>query len=181
MTIEKCTVFCGSRDGNSPVYTQAARELGHAMAKEKLALIYGGGAGGMMGTLARTIVKAGGHVKGITTSFLEEQELRYKGLSDLEIVADMPTRKKALFELGDVYIILPGGFGTFDEFMEVLVNRQLNLHKKPIFILNTNHWADPLLALMEATIQQAFAPAEIHTFYTVVENVPALIKALKSL
>lgn len=150
------------------------------MAQAGLILVYGGGGTGIMGTLARAILDAGGHVKGITTSFLEEQELRYEGLADLTIVDDMPTRKKALFDLGETYIILPGGFGTFDEFTEVLVNRQLDLHEKPIFILNIKGWADPLLALVEASIQQGFAPEESHRFYSVINDVPSLIKALQT-
>lgn len=181
MNIQNCTVFCGSRNGVIHAYQQTATELGTAMAKNNLTLIYGGGGSGMMGTIANAVLKAGGHVKGITTSFLEEQELRYEGLTDLQIVNDMPTRKKALFEWGDVYIVLPGGFGTFDEFMEVLVNRQLGFHKKPILILNTSQWADPLLALLEATIQQGFADADIASFYSVVADVPSLMKILKTL
>ncbi|QHI95999.1 TIGR00730 family Rossman fold protein [Aristophania vespae] len=178
MKIKNCTVFCGSRDGFDPIFSQTAIELGKALAQADITLIFGGGATGLMGKVANGALQAGGQVEGYITDFLEEREHRHGGLTKLEVLSDMPARKERLFTLGDAYIILPGGFGTFDEFTEVLVNRQLALHNKPIIILNIAHWADALLQLLNVTIEQGFAETESHNFYQVVEDVPSAIKAL---
>lgn len=178
MTLKNCTVFCGSRSGLSAHYTQEARALGEALAAHQFTLIYGGGQTGLMGSVADATLIAGGHVKGIIPRFLEAREVLHEGVTDLNVTEDMPSRKAKLFDLADAYIILPGGFGTLDEFAEVLVNRQLGLHDKPIVILNTDGWADPLLALLHASVEQGFAEADSHQLYTVVTTVPEVIKAL---
>lgn len=178
MTLKNCTVFCGSRSGNSPHYTEEARALGKALAIHRFTLVYGGGQTGLMGSVADASLKAGGNVKGIIPSFLEAREVLHEGVTDLDVTEDMPSRKAKLFDLADAYIILPGGFGTLDEFAEVLVNRQLGLHNKPIIILNTDGWADPLLALLQASIDQGFAEADSHHLYRVVTTVPDVIAAL---
>lgn len=180
MPLHTCSVFCGSRSGNSSRYTQDARALGKAFARQNIILVYGGGQTGLMGDVADAALAAGGHVKGIIPSFLEAREILHEGVTDLEITEDMPSRKEKLFNLADAYVILPGGFGTFDEFFEILVNRQLNLHDKPIIILNTEHWADPLINFLDASIAQGFAEPNAHDFYKVVETVPAVMTCLTS-
>lgn len=179
MSLKTCSVFCGSRSGHSPRYTEVARALGEALAHNGLTLVYGGGQAGLMGSVADATLKAGGPVKGIIPSFLEAREVLHAGVTDLDVTEDMPSRKAKLFDLADAYIILPGGFGTLDEFAEVLVNKQLGLHNKPIIILNVEEWANPLLATLQASITQGFAEDHAQQFYSVVESVPAAIELLK--
>ncbi|MBE1724088.1 MULTISPECIES: LOG family protein [Acetobacteraceae] len=179
MTIRSCSVFCGSRPGHDPAHMQVARALGTALGEAGLTLVYGGGTAGLMGAVADATLLAGGTVKGIIPRFLEAQEILHEGVTDLEVTEDMPSRKARLFEEADAYVILPGGFGTFDEFMEVLVNRQLGLSQRPIIILNTNGWADPLIALLQATQAQGFADAGAETLYEVVTDVPSVMRRLK--
>ncbi|MXV44981.1 TIGR00730 family Rossman fold protein [Saccharibacter sp. 17.LH.SD] len=180
MTIQSCSVFCGSRSGYSARYTEDARSLGTALAQNNITLIYGGGQAGLMGSVADATLQAGGNVKGIIPSFLEARELLHEGVTDLEITEDMPSRKAKLFDLADAYIILPGGFGTFDEFSEILVNRQLGLHDKPIIILNTDRWAISLIETLDTAIKQGFAEKHAHDFYHVAPDVSSLIKQLNN-
>ncbi len=180
MTIRYCSVFCGSRPGHDPAHMQTAQSLGTALGHAGITLVYGGGKAGLMGAVADATLNAGGLVKGIIPRFLEAREVLHEGVTDLEVTEDMPTRKAKLFEIADAYIILPGGFGTFDEFSEVLVNRQLGLSQRPIIILNINGWADPLITMLNATLEQGFADEGAQTLYEVVEDVPSVIRRLKA-
>ena len=179
MTIRCCSVFCGSRTGHDPAYMQAARALGTALGNAGITLVYGGGKAGLMGAVADATLQAGGTVKGVIPRFLEAREILHEGVTDLEITEDMPARKARLFDMADAYIVLPGGFGTFDEFSEVLVNRQLGLSRRPIIILNTRGWADPLIALLDATRQQGFADEGAQTLYEIVDDVAGVIRRLQ--
>ncbi len=180
MIPRSCSVFCGSRPGHNPAHMQTARALGTALGEAGIMLVYGGGKAGLMGAVADATLRAGGTVKGIIPRFLEARETLHEGVTDLEVTEDMPSRKARLFEEADAYIILPGGFGTFDEFMEVLVNRQLGLSQRPIIILNTDGWAGPLLALLTATQEQGFADEGAQALYEVVNNVTDVILRLKA-
>lgn len=180
MTIRYCSVFCGSRPGHDPAYMEAARALGMALGHAGITLIYGGGRAGLMGAVADATLQAGGTVKGIIPRFLEAREILHEGVTDLEITEDMPSRKARLFEAADAYVILPGGFGTFDEFSEVLVNRQLALSQRPIIILNTGGWASPLIAMLNATVEQGFADEGAQRLYDVVDDVSGVIRRLKA-
>lgn len=180
MTIRYCAVFCGSRPGHDPAYMQTARTLGTALGKAGITLVYGGGKAGLMGAVADAALQAGGAVKGIIPRFLEAREILHEGVTDLEVTEDMPSRKAKLFDIADTYIILPGGFGTFDEFSEVLVNRQLGLSQRPIIILNTQGWANPLIAMLDATLEQGFADEGAQTLYDIVDDVPDVIQRLKA-
>ena len=137
MNIRSVAVFCGSQKGNNPLFEQHAKELGKLIALLKLKLIYGGANKGLMGVLADAVLANDGKVMGIIPELLIEWELQHKGLTELAIVPDMHTRKRMLYERSDAAIILPGGFGTMDEFFEMLTWNQLKIHSKKIYILNS--------------------------------------------
>ena len=146
MQIRSVAVFCGSKNGNNPLFARHAVELGKYIGLLKLKLIYGGGSTGLMGLIADTALAEGVDVMGIIPELLTEWEHHHKGLSQLAIVADMHTRKKMIYERCDAAIILPGGFGTLDEFFEMLTWNQLKIHNKKIYLLNSGGFYNHLLA-----------------------------------
>ncbi len=145
MKINSLAVFCGAKIGKNIIYSQHAAELGELMAKNDITLIYGGGNKGIMGTIANAIMKNGGNVTGIIPKLLLEWEQQHKGITKLLIVEDMHIRKKKMYELCDAALILPGGFGTLDEFFEMLTWNQLAIHDKQIFIMNSGGFYDHLI------------------------------------
>ena len=159
--VQSVAVFCGARVGADPAHAEAARELGAAIAEAGMTLIYGGGGVGLMGEVARAAVEAGGRVRGVIPEFLTRIERPYDQLTELEVTGSMHTRKTRMYELADAFVTLSGGLGTLDETVEVLTWRQLNLHNKPIIVLDIAGWAQPFLALLDAIIAKGFA-AESH-------------------
>src|SRR5579871_759815 len=137
MNIQSVAVFCGSKKGKNPVFTQHAIELGKLLAMLKLKCVYGGGDKGLMGAIANTILENAGHVVGVIPELLIEWEHQHNGLTELAVVPDMHSRKKMMYDRCDAAIILPGGFGTLDEFFEMLTWNQLRIHSKKIFVLNS--------------------------------------------
>ncbi len=154
MNIRRACVFCGSSSGYSPVYVDAARELGRTFAKNGIGLVYGGAHVGMMGALADAALAEGGHVTGVIPESLVAREIAHTQLSDLRIVATMHQRKALMADLSDAFIALPGGFGTLDEFCEVLTWSQLGIHAKPCGLLNIAGYYDPLLALFDRAMSE---------------------------
>lgn len=142
--ITSVAVFCGSKEGNNPIFVSHTAELGRLLALAKLRLIYGGGNVGLMGTVANAVLAEGGEVIGIIPERLKEWERHHSGLTELVVVPDMHTRKKMMYERSDAAIILPGGFGTLDELFEMLTWNQLKIHNKPIYFLNSAGFYDPL-------------------------------------
>lgn len=145
MSIQSLAVFCGSKKGNKPIYTQHAAELGKLLAEHNVTLIYGGGSVGIMGTLADSVMAGNGKVIGIIPKVLVEWERQHGNITELIVSDDMHARKKHLYSLCDAALILPGGFGTLDELFEVLTWNQLAIHDKPTFILNSAGFYDHLL------------------------------------
>ncbi|MBS1097300.1 TIGR00730 family Rossman fold protein [Gluconobacter sphaericus] len=178
MTIRSCAVFCGSRFGNSPVYAEGAKEIGTALARHGITLVYGGGHVGLMGAVADAALQAGGKVIGVIPEFLHAREVMHKGVTQLEVTPDMHTRKARMFELSDAYIIIPGGLGTFDELMEIMTWKQLGLHQEPIYIVNIGGWATSLVNTLNDAVDQGFADPSARKLFTVVEDVPALMQHL---
>lgn len=160
MTFTSITVYCGSNYGSIPQYHQSAKTLGEIIAKSGSRLVYGGGNIGVMGALADGALACGGEVIGVIPTFLRQKEVAHLGLTQLIETPDMPSRKAKLIELADAFIALPGGLGTYEELFEVLSLAQLELTKKPIGILNTQGFYDPLLTLMQQTATQGFMPTE---------------------
>ena len=150
-------VFCGSADGLDQVFTDAAIQLGKEMATRKIRLVYGAGRTGLMGALAKGALESGGEVIGIAPKGLETPQLIHTtGLTQLEIMDNIQLRKARMIELGDAFIAMPGGYGTLDELFEVLTWSQIGLQRKPIGILNTNGYFDPLLKWIDRAFSERF-------------------------
>lgn len=174
-------VYCGASERADPAYYQAAEELGKLIATNGFNMVYGGGRLGLMGRVSNSVVEHGGLVVGVTTEQLDEREGVQHGLHELHIVDTMHTRKLRMSEKADGFIIMPGGYGTLDEFFEILTWKQLGLHQKPIIIANINNYWDSLIALYNHVIETDFARKE-HTHYVQVENtLEDVIKAAKQL
>jgi len=156
MKITSICVYCGSSPGLTPAYIQAAEALGNEIAKRGMRLVYGGASVGLMGAVARAALSGGGAVTGVIPQALSDQEVAFRELQDLIIVDTMHTRKAKMEELADGFIALPGGYGTFDEFFEILTWAQLGLHGKPCGMLNIHHYYDHLLAFLDHSVHEMF-------------------------
>jgi uncharacterized protein (TIGR00730 family) len=156
MLIKSLAVFCGSKNGNNPIYLQHAKEIGALLVQHNITLIYGGGNVGIMGTLANSVMANEGKVIGIIPKVLLEWERQHGNITELIISDDMHARKKSLYEKCDAALILPGGFGTMDELFEILTWNQLSLHDKQVFILNSAGFYDHVLAHINQLEQQGF-------------------------
>jgi uncharacterized protein (TIGR00730 family) len=149
-------VFCGSSYGENPIYRTAAQGMGKALVKRRLGLVYGGGNVGLMGTVADAVLEAGGEAIGVIPEFLVAKEIAHRGLSQLRIVNSMHSRKAMMAELADGFIALPGGFGTFEEFCEILTWAQLGFHQKPCGLLNINGYYNSLLSMFDHAVNEQF-------------------------
>jgi uncharacterized protein (TIGR00730 family) len=156
MDIRSIAVFCGSHKGNNPVYAKHAQEMGKLIAMLGVKLIYGGGHKGLMGILADAVLEHGGQVMGVIPELLIEWEAQHKGLTELSIVPDMHTRKRMIYERADVVIMMPGGFGTLDEFFEILTWNQLNIHNKKIYVLNSDGFFNHLKKHIAQLLKEGF-------------------------
>jgi uncharacterized protein (TIGR00730 family) len=153
-------VFCGSSSGVRPEYTAAAQVLAQHLVVNEISIVYGGGRTGLMGTLADAALAAGGEVIGIIPQALVEKEVAHHGLSDLRIVDSMHQRKAQMAELADGFIAMPGGYGTFEEFCEILTWKQLGLVTKPFGLLNVAGYYDSMLAMFDHAVgEQLLKPA----------------------
>ena len=150
-------VFCGSNAGADPAYTDAARRTGELLARSGIAIVFGGGRVGLMGRVAEAALGAGGKVIGVIPQVLMRKELAHDSLTELHVVNTMHERKQLMADLSDGFIALPGGFGTLEEFCEILTWAQLGLHTKPCGLLNVKGYYDPLLALFEHAVREQFA------------------------
>lgn len=149
-------VFCGSSFGAKPAYQQAAQTMGAALARRGLGLVYGGGRVGLMGTVADAVLAAGGEVIGVIPEFMAEKEIAHRGLSQLHVVGSMHERKAMMAALSDGFIALPGGYGTLEEFCEILTWTQLGLHQKPHGLLNVEGYYDHLIQLFDHAVAEEF-------------------------
>jgi uncharacterized protein (TIGR00730 family) len=137
MKTQSVAVFCGSRDGRNALFAKHAVELGKLIALLGVKMVYGGGKKGLMGIVAESVLANNGNVMGVIPKILIEWEQQHEGLTELAIVPDMHSRKKMMYEMSDAAIVLPGGFGTLDEFFEMITWNQLKIHDKKIYILNS--------------------------------------------
>jgi uncharacterized protein (TIGR00730 family) len=154
--MKRVCVFCGSAQGTREIYAQSARDLGRALAKRNFGLVFGGGHIGLMGVLADAVLQAGGQAWGVIPQALVDKELAHTGLTELHVVQTMHERKALMADLADAFIALSGGFGTADEFFEVLSWRQLGIHAKPIGILNVSGFFDHLLTWLDHATREGF-------------------------
>lgn len=150
-------VFCGSRFGTDPGAREVAADLGELLAREGIALVYGGGGVGLMGLVANAALKAGGKVVGIIPRFLLQREAGHPALSETVVVETMHERKLKMFERSDAFVVLPGGIGTLEELFEVLSWRTLGLHTKPIVIVDQGGYWQALAALLHGVVEGGFA------------------------
>lgn len=172
-------VYCGSRDGAKNSYREQASAFGASIAEQNWRLVYGAGDVGLMGAVARAAQGAGGETFGVIPVHLLNREVGKRDLTSLVITENMHERKKVMYMNSDAIVVLPGGAGSLDEFFEILTWRQLGLHDKPIFLLNTDGYWDPLIALMNHVISQGFADANMMDQLTIISDVPSLIQALR--
>jgi uncharacterized protein (TIGR00730 family) len=154
--MKRIAVYCGSRQGIRPEYAAAAAQLGVLLAREKIELVYGGGAIGLMGILADAVLQHGGRVIGVIPEKLVIQGIVHEKLPDLRIVKTMHERKALMAELADAFIALPGGYGTFEEFFEVLAWGQLGWHQKPFGLFNVDGFYAGLLEFLDHTKNEGF-------------------------
>ena len=171
-------VFCGARHGVNPAHTTAARGLGTAIAARGWRLVYGAGDVGLMGEVARAAQDAGATTMGVIPTHLMRRELGKRDLTQLVITEDMHERKKVMFMNSDVIVVMPGGAGSLDEFFEVLTWRQIGLHGKPIFLLDTDGYWQPLIQLLNHVVAQGFAGAEILDSFQTAPDLPGLLARL---
>jgi len=156
MNIRRICVFCGSNLGINPAYRQAAATFGHILAGRGIEVVYGGGNIGLMGVLADAALEACGRVIGVIPESLMAREVGHQGLTELRIVKSMHERKALMSDLSDGFVALPGGFGTVEEFCEVVTWTQLGIHSKPCGLLNIKGYYDPLLALFDHSVSEGF-------------------------
>lgn len=174
-------VYCGSRDGTDPAYAAAATELGTAIAQAGMRLVYGAGDVGLMGAVARAAQVGGAATFGVIPTHLMRLEVGKTDLGTFVVTETMHERKKVMFMNSNAIAVLPGGAGSLDEFFEVLTWRQLGLHDKPIYLLNTNGYWDPLGGLLDHVVAQGFADASLLGFVERVADVPTLMARLATL
>ena len=177
-SLRSVCVFCGSRSGINPSYTVAARDVGTLIASREWRLVYGAGDVGLMGEVARAALAAGALTLGVIPTHLMAREKGKRDLTTLIITENMHERKKVMFMNSDAIVVMPGGAGSLDEFFEVLTWAQLGLHEKPIFLLNTDNYWEPLIYLLDHVIEQGFADASIRGHFVVVDDVYELSAGL---
>jgi|SRR5438034_11584626 len=177
--MKRICVFAGSSSGSRAEYYAAAQDLGHALVRRQLGLVYGGARVGLMGALADSVLTARGHVTGVIPEALVAKEVAHAGLSDLRVVASMHERKAVMADLADGFIALPGGWGTLEEFFEVLTWGQLGLHQKPCGLLNVRSFFDGLLAFMDHSIDECFVRRENRSMVLVSGSPDALLELLE--
>jgi len=178
--MKRVCVFCGSNHGVRPAYAEAAEALAGHLVKLGIGIVYGGGNIGLMGVLADTALAAGGEVIGVIPQALFAKEVGHAGIPDLRIVGSMHERKALMAELSDGFIALPGGWGTFDEFCEILTWAQLGLHRKPCGILNVEGYYDPLLKMFDHSVAEGFLKPEYRPMVIAAAEPEELIAKMKS-
>lgn len=175
MDARSICVFCGSRPGARPEYTEAAQALGTELGRRGLTLVYGGASVGLMGTVAAATLAAGGKVVGVLPDFLGAREIAHLGLTELIRVGSMHERKALMAARSDAFVALPGGFGTLDELFEIVTWAQLGLHQKPMGLLDTLGFFQPLVTLARHLAEEGFVPRAQAQPFVVSASVPELV------
>jgi uncharacterized protein (TIGR00730 family) len=173
-------VFCASSDGVKASLREAAAELGRELASRGAEIVYGGASVGLMHLVADAALAAGGRVVGVIPQHLVDREVAHAGLSELLVVETMHLRKAAMSERASGYVALPGGYGTFEETLEVLTWRQLGLHEKPVVLLNLEGYYDPLLAQIDRAIEHGFMRPALKSYIIQTRSVAETLTALEA-
>ena len=179
--IASLCVFCGSSLGLRPCYSEVATELGALLARENIKLVYGGGNVGLMGVVAKSCMDSGGEVIGIIPRALLKKEHGNQEITRLEVVPSMHDRKARMAELADGFVALPGGIGTFEELLEVLTWSQLGIHHKPVAIINVDGYFNPLLTLLDNSLDEGFLRAEHRGLLLVSDRAKTLVQKIREL
>jgi uncharacterized protein (TIGR00730 family) len=174
-------VFCGSNTGLRPEYLAEAVALGRLLGKAGLGLVYGGAQVGLMGALADAALANGGEVIGVIPRTLAAVEVAHQGLSRLAVVETMHERKALMAQEADAFLALPGGFGTLDEFFEILTWAQLGIHTKPCLMVNTGGYYDHLLSFLEVAIKEGFLKGDNRAYIQVVGNAAEAVQRVQKL
>lgn len=178
--MKRITVFCGSSSGTEKAYEEQAYLLGKTLAKRNIGLVYGGANVGLMGAVANGVIEHKGEAIGVLPHFLQKKEIAHTRLTELILVETMHERKTKMNDLTDGVITLPGGFGTLEEFFEMLTWAQLGLHKKPIGILNINGFYNELLALVETMVEKGFLKLVNKNMLLTSDNIDDLLNKMAS-
>jgi uncharacterized protein (TIGR00730 family) len=178
MPLGQISVFCGSRPGNQPAFSTAAVAVGNVLAERGIGLVYGGASVGLMGIVADAVLAAGGRVTGVITESLADHEIAHGGLTRLDVVQTMHERKARMADLSDAVIMLPGGFGTLEEFMETVTWVHLGIHDKPCGVLNVDGFFDHLLRFLTYAVDAGFIPGGLIDGLIVSDDPVALLDAL---
>ncbi|MFO0866756.1 MAG: TIGR00730 family Rossman fold protein [Gemmataceae bacterium] len=178
MPMKRLCVFCGSSCGDPVVYASEARKLGSLLAQRGIDLVFGAGHIGLMGVVADAVLASGGRAIGVIPNSLVERELCHQQLTETHVVNSMHERKALMADFSDGFLALPGGFGTADEFFEILTWAQLKFHRKPIGLCNINGFFDPLLAWIDRAVADGFIKAKYYDLLTKETNAEALLDAL---
>jgi uncharacterized protein (TIGR00730 family) len=179
-SLQSICVYCGSADGVRAEYLEGAYQIGQELARAGVRLVYGAGRTGLMGAVAEGALTAGGEVVGVTPAYLNTPQLIHGGLTRLEVVETIHQRKARMSELADAFIALPGGYGTFEELFETLTWAQLGLHQKPIGLLNTLGYFDPLIELVHHALREKFIYDEHRTLLLTSDEPQHLLAFLKA-
>lgn len=180
MSVMRICVYCASSEHCGRVYHDAATALGRTLAEAGCTIVYGGGAVGLMGSLANGALAAGGEVVGIIPRFMTEVEWQHPGVANLEIVEDMRERKHRLLTGSDAVVALPGGCGTLEELFEAMTLKRLALYFNPIVLLNTNGFYAPLERFLEQTIEQRFMNPQHRALWTLVDRIDEILPAIRN-
>jgi uncharacterized protein (TIGR00730 family) len=177
--MERVCVFCGSSPGARPAYAEATAELGRLLAADGIGLVYGGGAVGLMGVLADSVLAAGGEAIGVIPQALVDREIGHSGLTELRVVGSMHERKALMAELADAFVALPGGLGTLEELFEVYTWAQLGLHRKPCGLLDVERYYAGIVEFLEHAVREGFVREEHRAMLMVDRDPRALIERLR--
>jgi hypothetical protein len=180
MKLKRVAVYCGSASGADPVFLAEARALGSAIAEAGLGLVYGGASVGLMGAVADAALAGGADVIGVLPEILSGSEIAHRGLTRLEMVPTMHERKARMVKLADAFLMLPGGYGTLDEMMEIVTWKQLRLHAKPCILINTAGYWDGLLAFLDRAVEAGFLKAENRRLLEVVATAEQAVQRVTS-
>ena len=172
-------VFCGSADGADPAYTQTAKELGQRIAAADIGLVYGGATVGLMGVLADAVIAGGAEVVGVMPDVLMDREIAHRGVTHFHTAKTMHERKALMYEHADAFLALPGGYGTLDEFIEIVTWAQLKIHNKPCILINTNGYYDGFLAFLDHAMSQGFLKPENRKLIQVADHAEGALRIVQ--
>lgn len=178
--VRSVCVYCGSHVGNDSAYASSARQLGVALAASEISLVYGGAKVGLMGIVADSVLEHGGRVVGVMPQQLVDREIAHGALTDLHVVSSMHERKQRMIDLADAFVMMPGGFGSWDEFCEAVTWSMLGLHGKTCGILNVNDYYAPFLAMIDRAVQDGFVRASTREAIVVSRDANDLIERMSA-